>query len=898
MKRLAFILLLCTFSGSMVLAQVQLQGEIKDILDSTSVPFATLVLYPYQSSKILAYTQSDEDGKYLLQIPSTEVRVFTLQVNHVSYHTLSKQVILSDSSVSKLALPLFVNPKTITLQDIIVQSPVIVKKDTVIYDIEHFRKANDQTLEDVLVNLPGFKLLANGDIQVNGKTVQKVLINGEEVTDQGATLITRSLGAGNVKSVEIRFDEKNDKLKESLLDTREYVVLDIQLDQELNQAWFGKVRATLGYQDALQPGGYVNIFSLKKKFKTHFFTEQDNFGEQTISITDIKNLGEEAINKMFEIPADFTQLSERPAFQDEIFGFRNYTLSQKSVLGVSAKWTLSPSLDMYFGSYNALDKNQKVREYEQNFEIVEFSNQLTELEALSDYSSKNKLELKYDKGKVKAKLNLNAILFRNELEQQNSESLRLIDYRYQNIQKVSNFYENLLIEWKASPKWGFQFKAAHNYLSTNHDRLLIHNDTSYTLLGADPIREDALFTFRQPMRTRAHNFISEATTQYQSFLGDIRLGLRYQYRYLRTLREGFAAIQGEEESTQIMLENFTNDNIALNTNQWTGFLTHRIALGDISFDNQAQVFQVHYPATIEQQSQSYHLGYRLSAAYAPNSSQYSISFSQNLSSFPLEKLVPAFELLSFQSIRLPARDLLSPLPEYNLSINIYQNVASVNSTFSALLIYGQVQNSDRFLFPENNLLFIDQSQLRSEYLALSFPIETKLRKAALKFILEPEYLTNRIENALPTSENYFTQTDRYLLGLKMNTEFDKKTFNFFIYPKYSAFIFRNELITQDNRQNMLSLDMTLRISLLEEKLFILPKGRTVRFTGFGEVNTFSNLSLRIEAPTKKWFWFISFENILNDRGFVRQSIFPTYFIAERNSVFSRYLQMGIEYRFK
>ncbi|NJO01772.1 MAG: hypothetical protein HC880_08865, partial [Bacteroidia bacterium] len=73
----------------------------------------------------------------------------------------------------------------------------------------------------------------------------KVLINGEEVTDQGAALITRSLSAGNVKSVEVRFDEKNDKLKESLLDTRNYVVLDIKLDQALHQAWFGKARATL-----------------------------------------------------------------------------------------------------------------------------------------------------------------------------------------------------------------------------------------------------------------------------------------------------------------------------------------------------------------------------------------------------------------------------------------------------------------------------------------------------------------------------------------------------------------------------------------------------------------------------------------------------------------------------
>ncbi|NJO03623.1 MAG: hypothetical protein HC880_19810 [Bacteroidia bacterium] len=106
------------------------------------------------------------------------------------------------------------------------------------------------------------------------------------------------------------------------------------------------------------------------------------------------------------------------------------------------------------------------------------------------------------------------------------------------------------------------------------------------------------------------------------------------------------------------------------------------------------------------------------------------------------------------------------------------------------------------------------------------------------------------------------------------------------------------MIAQDSRQNMLSLDMSLRLSLFNEKLLVLPKARTVRFTGFGETSTFSNLNLRIEAPASKWFWFLTFENILNDRNFVRQSIFPTYFIAERNSVFGRYVQLGIEYKFK
>lgn len=898
-----FLFCTCFLISTFSVAQTEIFGTIKDATDSTGVPFATVILYPYQSSKILTYTQTDAEGNYKLKLKKTEVGVLTLKANQLAYHSFSQDIAISDSTISQIPFSFFMEQNTVVLQSVVIQGPVIVKKDTIIYDIEQFRKEGEQTLEDVLVDLPGFKIMGNGDIQVNGKKIDKVLINGEEVTDGGAAILTRSLSADNVKSVEVRFDEKNDKLKESLLDSREYVVLDIKLDKELNTSFFGKARATLGYQNDVQLGGYLNAFSLKTKFKTHIFAEHDNFGEQTISLEQIKNIGEEAVQKMFDTPADFALLTQREAFQDELFGFRNYTLSQKSIVGISTKLTVSPHLDIYFGSYNAYDKNEKTRSYIQNFESVGIENQLEEYEQLSDYSTKNKLELKFDKKNVKIKFNANAVLFKNDLTRTNSQSTQNLEntnYNFGDVHKATNFYENLVIEWKASQKWSFHVKASHTYLDTEHNKTLNHNDSNYILFKTDLDSLNATdnqFSFVQPISSTASSFISEGMAQYRSKIGELRFGTRYHYREMNSLREGFSVLENENTTLQIPIEEFMGQNNTWKTSLLMGFLNHRIGFGDFSFDNEIKFLQINYPNLANEQEQKNRIAYKLSGSYSPMGSNLSVSYSKNISNFPLEKLIFGYELMDFQTVRLPAQTPLIPQPEYSFMADAFTSFT--NLRLSAALLYGQIQNADRFLLPQNGLLYVSQDQLGSEYLLFSSSIETGLKKIPLDFVLEPEYMVNRTENKLPTGEDYFTQTRRYLLGLKATTDFEEMPFNINFYPKYSSFIFENDLSETQNRQDMASLDVSLRVRFFKDKLLFFPKLRTVRFLrGNSNNSTFTNIGFNLEAPISKWYCFLRVENILNDTVFVRQFIYPTYFVNEQSSVFGRYFQVGLEYKWK
>ncbi|AFM03298.1 hypothetical protein Fleli_0840 [Bernardetia litoralis DSM 6794] len=139
--------------------------------------------------------------------------------------------------------------------------------------------------------------------------------------------------------------------------------------------------------------------------------------------------------------------------------------------------------------------------------------------------------------------------------------------------------------------------------------------------------------------------------QYRSKIGEFRFGTRYHYKEMASLREGFAII--ENATLEVPIEEFIGDNNNWKTSQLMGFLNHRIGLGDFSFDNEIKFLQIDYLTLLNdnsvEQKQTNLLAYKLSTSYSPMGSNFSISYSKNISNFLLEKLIFGYELMDFSN---------------------------------------------------------------------------------------------------------------------------------------------------------------------------------------------------------------------------------------------------------
>ena len=63
------------------------------------------------------------------------------------------------------------------------EMPVTVKGDTIVYNADSFKNGTERKLEDILEKLPGVEVTDDGEIEVEGRIVSKVMVDGKDFFD-------------------------------------------------------------------------------------------------------------------------------------------------------------------------------------------------------------------------------------------------------------------------------------------------------------------------------------------------------------------------------------------------------------------------------------------------------------------------------------------------------------------------------------------------------------------------------------------------------------------------------------------------------------------------------------------------------------------------------------------
>lgn len=123
------------------------------------------------------------------------------------------------------------------------------KGDTIVYNADAFQLQEGSMLDELIRQLPGVELKADGRIFVNGKQVESLLLNGERFFDQNRRVMLDNLPNYMVRRVNVY--EKADMLGE-MLGARtgtERLVMDVELKRQYTQGWIGNVEAAGGTDD-------------------------------------------------------------------------------------------------------------------------------------------------------------------------------------------------------------------------------------------------------------------------------------------------------------------------------------------------------------------------------------------------------------------------------------------------------------------------------------------------------------------------------------------------------------------------------------------------------------------------------------------------------------------------
>lgn len=861
-----------------LIAQTTLHGKVKDE-DNQPVSLASVLLIDYYSKKIISTTETKKDGTFIAP-QKIKTGVYTIEITRLGFSKFEQTIVIDKNSDSKIDLEFTLESSDLfSLEEVTIKSKpaVIVKKDTIIYDVKQHTEAYDQNLEQVLARLEGFEIESNGDIKVKGKIINKVLIDGKEVSDLGNSILTKSLSPEDVENIEVRFDEKNKKLKESLLNDEKFAVIDIKLQKDLNKNFFGKQQVSGGYQNNAKVGAYSNFFSLNNSFNLQFFGENTNFGNNFIDLKQIRNIGEEAIENMFSLPKDFNEVKERQGLQDELYGFNNYVQNDNSIIGFSMNIVLSEHTDLYLGSFNNyhfLENQNTANQFFQN----ELQNELQISNSNRDLQSKNKIQLKHTTQKLKIKTDLNYLWLDNQI---NNQAISDFDRKFNRNNKTNNFYLNNSIEYKFTNKIGSIIKTSYKTENYTIATLFNTNDNDIASFIGQSINQE-IFSLNQVNENHEKQFIQVLKLNYKSNWGNHFLAYQLQRRSLEN-----------KMTTQIDDDNFDFNSLeqSLGYNVHNGIYTYQNSFGNLSLSTDLTLSQARFPYGNSNQNDVFfqynsNLNYDFS-----RDSNISLMVSEELGSFPLNKIIGGFYFSDFQTVFEPTQ-FLEPFFNTTYTLSFYKNIKKRKLEINAAVLKGISENLNNQIF-SNKLILQQANQLQSKYTAFSATIKKKYYKT--KFILEPEMLNNSFQ-FIVNEQLQENESQRYLLGLKINTPIFKNL-DANILSKYSRFEFQNTSTDFTNNFTFLTNRIALKSKFINEQLLIALLYKNTYFTETKD--HFNHLDLMLRKKTKtNWSFFVSISNLFNATIFETRDFNQSVFAINRNMIFERYVNLGVEYKFK
>lgn len=285
MKKIAFVFI-CFFTIG-VSAQIAFTGVVKDTL-SNPLELANVVALNQNTNSLETYGITDSQGRFSLELGNNST--YKIQVSYIGMKTFEEQLTTQESPISKEYILRL--DTTLDEVELVYEMPVVIKGDTLIYNADSFNTGTERKLEDVLENLPGVEINEDGQIEVEGKVVNKLMVNGKDFFDGDTKLATKNIPSNAVSKVQVLRNYAEVGQLSGVRNNQDNVAINIKLKEGKENFWFGNITAGGGASPEselylFQP----KLFYYSPKYSFNFIGDLNNTGELALTRRDIRGFG-------------------------------------------------------------------------------------------------------------------------------------------------------------------------------------------------------------------------------------------------------------------------------------------------------------------------------------------------------------------------------------------------------------------------------------------------------------------------------------------------------------------------------------------------------------------------------------------------------------------------------
>ena len=923
MKQLVFIVICMTTWA--INAQITLKGVVKDSIGNP-LEMANVIAINKTTKKLDSYGFTDAKGNYKLNLNVNSP--YNIQVSYIGLKTA--EIGLKTAEIDLLKDITLEGDDSLDEVNITYKMPVTVKGDTIVYDADSFKNGTEKKLGDVLQKLPGVEVNDDGEIEVEGKTVKKVMVEGKDFFDGDSKIATKNIPANAIDKIQVLKNHSEVGQMSHVTDNEDNVVINIKLKEGKKNFWFGEVSAGLGL--AMEDSRYIahpKLFYYSPKYSVNIITDVNNIGEVPFTMRDyfkftggFRSFGESNGTNFNVGSNDISFLTLRNNRAKEIeskFGALNFSYSPKKTWDISGfaiysgnKTDMEETTQRVYANtgintnnlppYDENDPSSaKYIDTEQTQDLTTQKSDLGLFKLSSSYKPNTNNQLDYDIfAKVSKQEQLQSTLSTRAYFNADNE---VVPINQLSDQSPFSINQNLNYYYTLNDKNIFAFEAQHLWQNENPfynaelEKLSFYNLLSLTNVNPNP-GDHNLFDVSQNKKIRTNKLDTKLDYYYvinsKSNL-NVTLGATLSNQQFNS--NIFEILAGNKNE---ITQSSTINDVDFSFNDLYVGLHYKFITGIFTFN---QGFTLHnYVSKNTQLGLVYENDFTKllpDASVKVNlkkSETLRLSYSMQTSFTDVNQLAEGYVFNNYNSLNSGNREL-----ENSLYHNVNLNYFSFNM-FNYTNVFGSINYSKRIDQIKSNTEFIDVNQVRTS-INSAFPDETisaranfqkSFRKFKLRFggnisygksnSLITDRQTNEVRNRLAKTFSQ-TYTSKFSTNFKEAPNFD---------VGYNVSINNSNIGGIENTFTTHSPYINFDVFFLKEFIFtsnytynnVLNDGEMIDSYGFLKAD------ITYQKKDSKWEYKVGVTNLLNSTGLNQNSsndIFvsnSSYIIQPRIAMFT------------
>ena len=279
-----FVLVLVLIT-SVSFSQIKIEGVVKDSIGSP-LELVNVIAINQETKGLESYGITNDAGRYKLSLSKNTT--YSLQVSYVGMKTATETITTKEDDINKdFTLQM---DNALDAVELTYEMPVTVSGDTLIYNADSFKNGTERKLEDVLKKLPGVEINDDGQIEVEGKVVSKVMVNGKDFFDGDSKLATKNIPSNAVDKVQVLKNFAEVGQLSGVTNNQDNIAINIKLKEGKENFWFGDVTVGGGASNnnelyLVQP----KLFYYSPKYSVNLIGDLNNTGEVAFTRRDYFN---------------------------------------------------------------------------------------------------------------------------------------------------------------------------------------------------------------------------------------------------------------------------------------------------------------------------------------------------------------------------------------------------------------------------------------------------------------------------------------------------------------------------------------------------------------------------------------------------------------------------------